>query len=112
MRRYCWSVVLAGMFSLGLFGCALSGDPILDDGADSAESAEPAEPAEPETSPASQPDGVCLRWFCNSVHPSGCEGFGFGASKPRCVVEALNNCTANCGPGCVPDEDPDCDLVY
>lgn len=103
MRGYCRSIVLATMFSLGIFGCAVSSDTEPDDGDESGESAEPESIAEAEV------DGICRRWFCNSVHPSECEGFGFGSSIGRCVVEARNNCTANCGPGCPLDDDPDCD---
>ena len=103
MRRNCWSVVLAGLLSLGMFGCALSTDAEPEDDGESAESALFEATAE---SDLGEP---CPRWRCESVDPNGCEGFGFGASIGRCRVEARNNCTANCGPGCSLDDTPTCD---
>jgi hypothetical protein len=105
MWRYCWGVVLAGVFSLGLFGCALSSDIAPDDDDDS----ESGEPAVSESIVESEPDATCPLWLCDSVHPSGCVGFGYGSSIGRCVVEARNNCNANCGPGCPLDDSPTCE---
>jgi hypothetical protein len=103
MRRYCWSVVLASMFSLGMFACAVSSDTAPDDSGELDESAVSESMAE------SEPGETCTLWFCDSVHPSGCEGFAFGSSIGRCRVEARNNCTANCGPGCPLDDKPTCE---
>jgi hypothetical protein len=105
MRRFCWSVVLASMFSLGMLGCVVSSDTEPYDDSESGESAVSESIAESELG------GTCTLWFCDSVHPSGCEGFGFGSSIGRCVVEARNNCTANCGPGCSLDDSPTCESL-
>lgn len=42
MRRHCWTIVVAGLFSLGMFGCALSSEMEPEDDSESAGSAAPA----------------------------------------------------------------------
>lgn len=95
MRRYCWSVVLATTFLLSMFACAVSSD-TPDDGSESGESAVWEGIAESELGE------TCKSWICVSVHPSGCEGYGLGPSRGRCLADARNSCNANCGPGCSP----------
>lgn len=45
---------------------------------------------------------VCQQWFCVARKPgTDCEGHGVAQARGRCNSDALHDCNANCGGGCV-----------